>query len=919
MQLGSFSLRASTWLVVITFLAFALRLVRLDFQPLWWDEGYSVFFATRDFGTMLARTAIDIHPPLYYALLQLWMSVAGKSDVALRLFSVVIGTVTIPLLYALAQKLVHDTRIALIAAMLLALSPMHVYYSQEVRMYGLVTLLGLASVYLFAQLLPLKPGTVKSVTLALLYIPITTAALYTQYYAAFIVAFEILYAVWYFGRHTKPLLRWRSISELWANPLAHWMGAWLAIGALYLPWIIYAGPKLYTYVTSKVSIEKYAPLDPLTFLAQHLATFSTGHLTAWTWLAWASVVLVAFAVYGIFVWRQRQGDKETRNLLPVSLSPVLLVSLYLVVPLALGYVVNVVYPFHPIHSERLLLLAAPAFFLLTAVGITTIWNRRAWLGAIALLIVSVISAASLYDFYAVARYSKDDYRPLITEMQQSAQPGDACLAIYPWQIGYLESYYTGAPFNIVEPPSDQWLNNSAQMENEIQTLLNTSPRIWLPALQTQGRLLEDKLDAYLRPREYTVIDNWFGTTRLEMFAAQSDPPRSSNAIAIVPSMYLLTVNGWGISNQPIVAGQDILPIWFDWGAATPANLKISLRLVDSLDNIWAQDDRDIERGIQRIGFIVPIGTPPGNYALRIATYQTGDTSSKIATPLARLNITRPAQPHLAAISHRTSLDLANGIRLIGYDASGIAQPGEPAPITLFWQAARSIDKDYAVVTQVQDASGKFYATTQASPARNIYPTTQWQSNEIVRDPQTITVRGDTPDGDYRIVVAMIDLTGGTRTSSVQVGTITVKGRPHYFGAPSPSSKFDARFGDVARLVGYDVSNDDRAVHLVLYWQALASADTSYKVFVHLNDASGTLRAQLDLVPGAGAYPTTSWVKGEYLVDVYDITMPPSVPAGNYTIQIGMYEPTSGARLPVFDAAGQSIGDNIILPARISVK
>ncbi|MCI0478043.1 MAG: hypothetical protein L0Y55_17505, partial [Anaerolineales bacterium] len=60
-------------LAAITLGGFALRVVRLDLQPLWWDEGYSIFFATRDFATMLERTAIDIHPPLYYALLQVWM------------------------------------------------------------------------------------------------------------------------------------------------------------------------------------------------------------------------------------------------------------------------------------------------------------------------------------------------------------------------------------------------------------------------------------------------------------------------------------------------------------------------------------------------------------------------------------------------------------------------------------------------------------------------------------------------------------------------------------------------------------------------------------------------------------------------------------------------------------------------------
>ena len=84
------------YVAALTGLAIALRVIRLDFQPLWWDEGYSVFFATRDFSTMLARTAVDIHPPLYYAVLQIWILFAGKSDIALRLLSVGIGVAIIP-------------------------------------------------------------------------------------------------------------------------------------------------------------------------------------------------------------------------------------------------------------------------------------------------------------------------------------------------------------------------------------------------------------------------------------------------------------------------------------------------------------------------------------------------------------------------------------------------------------------------------------------------------------------------------------------------------------------------------------------------------------------------------------------------------------------------------------------------------
>ena len=315
LTLGSFSVRNFILLAAITLIALALRVIRLDFQPLWWDEGYSVFFATRDFPVMLARTAIDIHPPLYYALLRIWMSFFGQSDIAARLLSVFIGVATVPLIYALARKLFPNTRLPLIAALLLALSPLHIYYSQEVRMYGLVTLLGLASVYLFVELLDslssrgadeatqsssssgsiLTSGKIASQTALAMtfaaYILVTTAALYTQYYAAFILAFEILVV-------TIVLFRSRSssLAHWLIGSLAHWLFAWLTIAVLYLPWVIYAGPKLYDYVTRKVTLEAYPPLDPITFLAQHLAAFSVGHLSFLTGLAWASVVLITLAV-----------------------------------------------------------------------------------------------------------------------------------------------------------------------------------------------------------------------------------------------------------------------------------------------------------------------------------------------------------------------------------------------------------------------------------------------------------------------------------------------------------------------------------------------------------------------------------------------------------------------------------------------
>lgn len=895
------------WLLtLITLLAFALRLIHLDFQPLWWDEGYSVFFATRDFWTMIERTAIDIHPPLYYAVMQIWITCFGTSTVALRLLSVIIGTATIPLLYALAHKLFTDQRTARVAAFLLAISPFHIYYSQEVRMYGLVTLLGLASIYLCVQLLGMTPGTRASARAAFFFILTTTAALYTQYYAVFIFIAEILLILAIYLVIDRHPIHWRSFASIWANPLAHWFGAWIAIIILYLPWIIYAGPKLYAYVTSKVSIEKYTPLDPLTFLAKHLAAFAVGHLTEWTMLAWASIVLVGLVALAFFFDTRRRNSGWMLYPL-LSLSPSLLIVLSFIVPLTLGYLVNLIYPFHPVHSERLLLLAVPAFYLIAALGIAALRQYRATLGSIVLVLVALTDAASLYDFYTVPRYPNDDYRPLIADLQTIAQPNDVFLVIYPWQIGYLEAYYRGASLNIIETPNEAWITNSSQMQSDLETMLKPNARVWIPALQTQGRIIEDALDLYFRPRTYAVMDQWYGTTRLEMFARADDPPHANRSLIFENE---LSFTDWGIATEPLIAGQDLLRVWFDARNVASHTFKVSVRLVDTNGNVWAQDDREIASDLQRIGIFIPMGIPPGDYTVRLQVYHTRDGKPlRDADVLSNIRIVAPASPNIAAIAHRTEINFENGIRLLGYTTS-VAKPGFPLPITFFWQATRNIEKEYTVITQIQDARRKIFATTQAAPALGIYPTTHWQVNEIVRDPQTITVRGDTPDGDYRIVVTLVEPTSNARTQSRIVGSLTVKGRPHYFGAPSPSNQFDARLGNVAHLIGYEIIAPQR---IVLYWHALTTSDTSYKVFVHLVDANGIIHAQRDQIPGAGEYPTASWVKDEYLVDVYDVDAPP----GEYTIRLGMYEPATNVRLPVFDALNQPMGDSIELPTRFA--
>ena len=99
------NLGATGVVFLLILLGLGLRLARLSFQPLWWDEGYSVWFATHPLAQMASLTAQDIHPPLYYALLHGWAALLGTGPAALRLLSVAVGVLTIPLLYLVARRM----------------------------------------------------------------------------------------------------------------------------------------------------------------------------------------------------------------------------------------------------------------------------------------------------------------------------------------------------------------------------------------------------------------------------------------------------------------------------------------------------------------------------------------------------------------------------------------------------------------------------------------------------------------------------------------------------------------------------------------------------------------------------------------------------------------------------------------------
>ncbi len=133
--------------VCVVFLAFVLRLAGLGQQSLWFDEAFSVLLARRGLAEIVADTAKDTMPPLYYWLLHFW-GTGPSVDFYPRSISLLAGTLSVALVYLVGRALL-DARTGLAGALVAAVSPFHVYFSQETRMYALLGVWVLMAAYGF--------------------------------------------------------------------------------------------------------------------------------------------------------------------------------------------------------------------------------------------------------------------------------------------------------------------------------------------------------------------------------------------------------------------------------------------------------------------------------------------------------------------------------------------------------------------------------------------------------------------------------------------------------------------------------------------------------------------------------------------------------------------------------------------------
>jgi hypothetical protein len=403
-------LRRTRFLLLgVLLLATLLRLHEMSQQSFWYDELATWHRAVIPLGEMFADLfAVRNHTPLYFLAMRLWVQI-GEGEFVLRYFSFLWGIVGVALTYRLGA-LVGGRRAGLMAAFLLAISPFHIWYSQEARMYTMLAALAVVANWCLLSLLRRERRW-----LWLLYALSLALALYTHFLALFLPVAHYAYLSIHYRRLRAFFLKWLMYAAAAVLIFAVWGGAMLLTGGFReapISWIPAA--RLYEPLLTVLSLSIGPSIDPgqpLVYFVPLLFLFLTGY---------------GFVRFG----RRLPGDASDERV-RLALDYRLLL-IWFAIPVLLIYFISLDLPIpekRSVYVDRYLLMSQPAMLIAVAWGLDTLAKARSqrWLRPAALLVVTLISALTLSHLYADSDYWREDWRSALAFLRETAEPGDVVL------------------------------------------------------------------------------------------------------------------------------------------------------------------------------------------------------------------------------------------------------------------------------------------------------------------------------------------------------------------------------------------------------------------------------------------------------------------------------------------------------------
>lgn len=393
-------------LTVAMLVGLGLRLYRLDFRDYWDDEVISTLAARASLSQLYTNVSdYSIHPPLYYMTLHLW-SVFGNDIVTLRLFSVLINILCIPLVYLLGRMLHIPTMAALAAAVLFALSPFHIFHSQQARMYPLLTLLVIIATVCFYKTWQRGSwgwglGLVVSVALGChihVYFPLSIVGLNVW------LLWDSILRRTFDTRQWIRLIAAQALGVLFFLPFAPQLFG-TATGVVTSFWTSSISP--FYGILAAIGLSNFAndPATPLPESLQLLGTF-------------AAAIMFVLSVY--FPLRATWHNNDER-------SAWVLLHCMIWTPVVLATIISLT--LKPILTPRYLTGITPFLFLLIGWAMVRFWHNR--LMQVTSVVFGLSIGATLFVMYPAVP-SQSSLIEMARYLHNHQQPGDV-IAYTDWQ------------------------------------------------------------------------------------------------------------------------------------------------------------------------------------------------------------------------------------------------------------------------------------------------------------------------------------------------------------------------------------------------------------------------------------------------------------------------------------------------------
>ena len=443
-------------LLVILLIGIVFRIYDLGNESIWVDEGFSIRLASLNVFQIFEEAILGVNPPLYHIFLHYWINLFGANEFSIRSPSLIFGTFAILMIYKIGS-LIFNKNIGLLSSLLLAFSVFNIHYSQEARMYSLLTLLSLLSIYFFIKLL-----NRISFSVSFWYILSSILMMYTHIFGLFIMIFQNFYFISLFlsKKENQPTLN-----------LRRWILFQVTLVILYMPWIIFL-------IKGVLRLQSgfWIPVPTVYSVLLTFYEYSGGKLLLILFLILSSFSIISYGkVKGRFNGKDffKSLERFTFNLTPSNIDKIYLLLVWMLTPIVLPFIISQFST--PIYHTRYTIVASPAFYILIAKGIDNINHKSIKFGVIILIVI--LSLNSVGTYYTVD--NKEQWRDVANFIDVNADFGDLLL----FNSGFIQEngfdYYSKRTDLIKKPFPEKTRDVDEENIKELVPKVQGYNRVWV--------------------------------------------------------------------------------------------------------------------------------------------------------------------------------------------------------------------------------------------------------------------------------------------------------------------------------------------------------------------------------------------------------------------------------------------------------